>query len=139
MTLIANQRPIVAFPVDVWEKAKSKKELASWLDNYSQETEISPIFKTKDYLTLGEREIQVEIQLYANGEILALLPNTDLAAEGKTIDEAKHNLLLDIFDDYDYLASRREAIGEELLAQCNLLEELLKDADSQERFEENSK
>jgi hypothetical protein len=139
MTLIANQQPIIAFPVDVWEKAKSKKELTSWLDNYSQEAEILPILKMKDYLTLGGKEIQIEIQLYANGEILALLPNTDLAAEGKTIDEAKHNLLLDILDDYDYLASRRIALGEELLAQCNLLEELLKDADSQERFEENSK
>ncbi len=139
MTLIANQQPIIAFPVDVWEKAKNKEELASWLDKYSKESEISPILKMKDYLTLGEREIQVEIQLYANGEILALLPNTDIAAEGRTIDEAKHNLLLDIFDDYDYLASRREALGEELLAQCNLMEELLKNADSQERFEENSK
>ncbi|HIE30175.1 TPA: hypothetical protein EYP66_23160 [Candidatus Poribacteria bacterium] len=139
MTLIANQQPIIAFPVDVWEKAKSKRELMSWLDNYSQESEILPILKMKDYLTLGGKEIQIEIQLYANGEILALLPNTDLAAEGKTIDEAKHNLLLDILDDYDYLASRRIALGEELLAQCNLLEELLKDADSQERFEENSK
>ena len=139
MTLTANQQSIIAFPVDVWKKAKSKEELASWLDNYSQEAGISPILQMKDYLTLGEKEIQVEIQLYANGEILALLPNTDLAAEGKTIDEAKHNLLLDILDDYDYLASRRIALGEELLAQCNLLKELLKDADSQERFEENSK
>ena len=132
------QQPIIAFPVDVWEKAKSKEELASWLDEYSQEDEISPILKIKDYLTLGGRDIQVEIQLYANGDILALLPNTDLAAEGKTIDEAKHNLLLDIFDDYDYLASLREVLGEELLAQCNLMEELLKDADSQESSEENS-
>ena len=126
MTLIANQQPIIAFPVDVWEKAKSKEELAIWLDNYSQEAGISPILKMKDYLTLGEKEIQVEIQLYANGEILALLPNTDLAAEGKTIDEAKTNLLLGMLDDYDYLTCRGEILGEELLAQCNLLEELLK-------------
>ncbi len=139
MTLITNRQTIIAFPVDVWEKAKSKEELASWLDKYSKESKISPILKMKDYLTVGERDIQVEIQLYANGEILALLPNTDLAAEGNTIDEAKQNLLLDIFDDYDYLASRREALGEELLAQCNLMGELLKDADSQEGFEENSK
>ncbi|MBC8235787.1 hypothetical protein H8E77_40075 [bacterium] len=139
MTLIANQQPIIAFPVDVWEKAKSKKELTSWLDNYSQESEILPVLKMKDYLTLGGKEIQIEIQLYANGEILAILPNTDLAAEGKTIDEARHNLLLDILDDYDYLASQRIALGEELLAQCNLLGELLKDADSQEKFEENFK
>ena len=45
MTLIANQQPIIVFPVDVWEKAKSKKELAIWLDNYSQESEVSPILK----------------------------------------------------------------------------------------------
>jgi len=139
MTLIANQQPIIVFPVDVWEKAKSKKEPAIWLDNYSQESEVSPILKTTDSLTIGERSIQVEIQLYANGEILALLPNTDLTAEGKTIDEAKHNLLLDVLDDYDYLTFRRKALGEELLAQCKLLEELLKDANSQERFEKNSK
>jgi len=139
MTLIANQQPIIAFPVDVWEKAKSKEELTGWLDKYSQEAEISPILKMKDYLTVGKREIQVEIQLYANGEILALLPSTDIAAEGKTINEAKHNLLLDILDDYDYLSSRRESLGEEFLAQCNLIEELLKDVDSEKRIEANSK
>ena len=75
----------------------------------------------KDYLTIGKREILIEIQVYANEEILALLPNTDIAADGKTIDEAKHNLLLDISDDYDYLVSRREVLGEELSVQLYLL------------------
>ena len=130
MTLVTNQQPIVAFPADVWEKAKSKEELVNWLNKYSQETEISPILKMKDYLTIGKREIMIGIQVYANEEILALLPNTDIAADGKTIDEAKHNLLLDISDDYDYLVSRREVLGEELSAQLHLLEELLKDANN---------
>jgi hypothetical protein len=130
MTLVTNQQPIVAFPADVWEKAKSKEELLIWLNKYSQETEISPILKMKDYLTIGKREILIEIQVYANEEILALLPNTDIAADGKTIDEAKQNLLLDISDDYDYLVSRREVLGEELSAQLHLLEELLKGANN---------
>jgi len=39
-TLIANQQPIIAFPVDVWEKAGSKEELALWLDKYSQKYEV---------------------------------------------------------------------------------------------------
>ncbi|MDQ1327281.1 MAG: hypothetical protein QG641_561 [Candidatus Poribacteria bacterium] len=130
MTLVTNQQSIVAFPTDVWEKAKSKEELEKWLNKYAQETEISPILKMKDYLTIGKREILIEIQVYANKEILALLPNTDIAADGKTIDEAKHNLLLDISDDYDYLVSRREVLGEELSAQLHLLEEILKDANN---------
>jgi hypothetical protein len=130
MTLVTNQQPIVAFPADVWEKAESKEELVNWLNKYSQETEISPILKMKDYLVIGEGEILIEIQVYANEEILALLPNTDIAADGKTIDEAKQNLLLDISDDYDYLASRRETLGEKLSAQLHLLEELLKDANN---------
>ena len=130
MTLVTNQQPIVAFPADVWEKAKSKEELEKWLNKYSQETEISPILKMKDYLTIGKREILIEIQVYANEEILALLPNTDIAADGKTIDEAKHNLLLDISDDYDYLVSRREVLGKELSAQLHLLEELLENANN---------
>jgi len=130
MTLVTNQQPIVAFPADVWEKAKSKEELVNWLNKYSQETEISPILKMKDYLTIGKREIMIGIQVYANEEILALLPNTDIAADGKTIDEAKQNLLLDISDDYDYLVSRREFLGEELSAQLHLLEELLKGANN---------
>ena len=130
MMLVTNQQPIVAFPADVWEKAESKEELLNWLNKYSQETEISPILKMKDYMTIGKREILIEIQVYANEEILALLPNTDIAADGKTIDEAKHNLLLDISDDYDYLVSRQEFLGEELSAQLRLLEGLLKDANN---------
>jgi hypothetical protein len=125
MTLVTNQQPIVAFPADVWEKAKSKEELVNWLNKYSQEAEISPILKMKDSLAIGKREVLIEIQVYANEEILALLPNTDIAADGKTIDEAKHKLLLDISDDYDYLVSRREVLGKELSAQLHLLEELL--------------
>ncbi|MEK7396164.1 MAG: hypothetical protein AAB116_04415 [Candidatus Poribacteria bacterium] len=130
MALVTNQQPIVAFPADVWEKAKSKEELVNWLNKYSQEAEISPILKMKDYLNIGKKEVLIEIQVYANEEILVLLPNTDIAADGKTIDEAKHNLLLDISDDYDYLVSRREVLGKELSAQLHLLEELLKDADN---------
>ena len=130
MTLVTNQQPIVAFPADVWEKAKSKEELINWLNEYSQEAEISPILKMKDSLTIGKKEILIEIQVYANEEILALLPNTDIAADGKTIDEAKHNLLLDISDDYDYLVSRREVLGKELSAQLHLLEELLVNANN---------
>jgi len=125
MTLVTNQQPIVAFPADVWEKAKSKEELVNWLNKYSQEAEIAPILKMKDYLTIGKKEVLIEIQVYANEEILALLPNTDIAADGKTIDEAKHNLLLDISDDYDYLVSRREVLGKELSAQLHLLEEVI--------------
>lgn len=130
MTLVANQQPIVAFPADVWEKAKSKEELASWLNRYSQEDNISPILKMKDYLIIGKKEILIEIQVYANGEILALLPDTDIAADGKTIDEAKHSLLLDISDDYDYLVSRREVLGKELSAQLHLLQGLLESANN---------
>ena len=130
MTLVTNQQPIVAFPADVWEKAKSKEELVNWLNKYSQEAEISPILKMKDYLTIGKKEVLIEIQVYANEEILALLPNTDIAADGKTIDEAKHNLLLDISDDYDYLVSRREVLGKDLSAQLHLLEELLENANN---------
>jgi hypothetical protein len=130
MTLVTNQQPIVAFPADVWEKAKSKEELVNWLNKYSQEAEISPILKMKDYLTIGKKEVLIEIQVYANEEILALLPNTDIAADGKTIDEAKHNLLLDISDDYDYLVSRREVLGKELSAQLHLLEEFLENANN---------
>ena len=130
MTLVTNQQPIVAFPADVWEKAKSKEELVNWLNKYSQEAEISPILKMKDYLTIGKKEVLIEIQVYANEEILALLPNTDIAADGKTIDEAKHNLLLDISDDYDYLVSRREVLGKDLSAQLHLLEDLLENANN---------
>jgi hypothetical protein len=130
MTLVTNQQPIVAFPADVWEKAKSKEELVNWLNKYSQEAEISPILKMKDYLTIGKKEVLIEIQVYANEEILALLPNTDIAADGKTIDEAKHKLLLDISDDYDYLVSRREVLGKELSAQLHLLEEFLENANN---------
>ena len=130
MMLVTNQQSIVAFPADVWEKTKSKEELEKWLNKYAQETEISPILKIRDYLTIGKKEVLIEIQVYANEEILALLPNTDIAADGKTIDEAKHNLLLDISDDYDYLVSRQEVLGEELTAQLHLLEKLLKDANN---------
>jgi hypothetical protein len=130
MTLVTNQQPIVAFPADVWEKAKSKEELVNWLNKYSQEAEISPILRMKDYLTIGKKEVLIEIQVYANEEILALLPNTDIAADGKTIDEAKHNLLLDISDDYDYLVSRREVLGKDLSAQLHLLEDLLENANN---------
>lgn len=130
MVLVTNQQPIVAFPADVWEKAKSKEELVNWLNKYSQESEILPILKMKDYLTIGKKEILIEIQVYANEEILAILPNTDIAADGKTIDEAKQNLLFDIYDDYDYLKSRSELLGERLSAQLQLLEELLEVADN---------
>ena len=100
------QDRFVAFPSHIWEKAQSKEELAVWLITASQEEETPPVMVVKDYLTLPNGDIPIELHLYPNGDILALLPNTDLAADGNNFEEAKQNLLLAIKDDYSYLSQR---------------------------------
>ncbi len=125
MSMNMKQERFVAFPAHIWEKAHSKEELAAWLATASQEEEMPPVVVVKDYLTLSNGEIPIEFHLFPNGDILALLPNTDLAAEGNNFEEAKQNLLLAIKDDYAYLSQRREALGPELLDQLKFLEENL--------------
>jgi hypothetical protein len=113
------QERFVAFPANVWENAGSKEELEKWLATTSEEDEMSPVVIVTDYL----REICIQLQLFPNGDILAVLPNTDLAADGTDFEEAKQNLLLAIQDDYAYLSQRRDALGPEHLAQLKFLEE----------------
>ena len=125
MLMNMKQDRFVAFPSHIWEKAHSKEELAAWLVTASQEEEMSPVVVVKDYLTLSNGEIPIEFHLFPNGDILALLPNTDLAAEGNNFEEAKQNLLLAITDDYAYLSQRRDALGPELLDQLKFLDENL--------------
>lgn len=125
MSTHTEQDRFVAFPAHIWEKAQNKEELAAWLMTVSQEEEIAPVVVVKDYLTLPNGDIPIELHLYPNGDILALLPNTDLAADGNHFEEAKQNLLLAIKDDYGYLSQRRDALGQELLDQLKFLEEKL--------------
>ena len=123
-TLIKPDR-FVAFPVSIWEKAQSKEELADWLMTVSQEEETFPVIAVRDYLTLPKGDVPIELQLFPNGDTLAVLPQTDLAAEGNNFEEAKQNLLLVIQDDFTYLSQRRDALGKELLEQLKFLEEKL--------------
>ncbi|MBI1928108.1 hypothetical protein HYR99_28170 [Candidatus Poribacteria bacterium] len=125
MSTHTKQDRFVAFPAHIWEKAQSKEELAAWLMTASQEEEMPPVGVVKDYLTLPNGDIPIELHLSPNGDILALLLNTDLAADGNNFEEAKQNLLLAIKDDYGYLSQRRDALGQELLDQLKFLEEKL--------------
>lgn len=122
MSTLSNKERIVIFPFNVWKKAKKKEDLADWLSSYSTAEEPDPLLELEDYLYLPKGKVQIEIRLYANGEILATLPNTDLAAEGNTVKEAKDNLKADIEDDYTYLKKRRNTLGEPLRSQLSLLE-----------------
>jgi hypothetical protein len=125
MSINMNPDRFIAFPVSIWEKAQSKEELAAWLMTVSQKEEMSPLLVVKDYLTLPKGNIPIELQLFPNGDILAVLPQTDLAAEGDNFEEAKQNLLIAVKDDYAYLSQRREALGKELSEQLKFLEEKL--------------
>ena len=125
---MAKEKPVVVFPAEVWKKAHTKEELVAWLDRYVQDDEPQPVLIFKDMLAVAEVEIPVEIQVFANGDILALLPNTDLAAEAPDVEQAKINLSCIIEDDYAYLSERRPLLDPHLEGQLRKLENLLGNA-----------
>jgi hypothetical protein len=125
---MAKEKPVVVFPAEVWKKAHTKEDLAAWLDRYLQDDEPQPVLVFKDMLPVAGVEVPVEIQVFANGDILALLPDTDLAAEGSDLEQAKVNLLRTIEDDYAYLFKRRDLLNQHLTGQLHRLENLFGDA-----------
>lgn len=125
---MAKKRPVVVFPAEVWKKAHTKEDLADWLDRYAKEDEPQPVLTFKDMLTVAGAEVVVEIRVFANGDILALLPDTDLAAEGADVEQAKANLLQAVEDDYAYLSERRGLLDQRLTGQLHKLEGLFGDA-----------
>ncbi len=123
MSTDIKQDRFVAFPIHIWEKAKSKDELENWLITASQEEDMHPVVVVKDYLSLPNGDVPIELQLFPNGDTLAILPNTDIAAEGENFEAAQKNLLLAIEDDFAYLSQRRGGLGKELLDQLKFLEQ----------------
>ena len=77
-----------------------------------------------DYISFGDRKIKIKLRV-RKGEVLAILPKTDLADSGESIEEAKENLKRTIEIDWEHLSQDRENLSEALSKQLSYFEEIL--------------
>jgi hypothetical protein len=126
---------IVSFPLDIWQKAKSKDDLQAWLltiypeleaEFKNQEKEVSVRYKL-DYVDFPQKQLSILLEFSDEAdddEVIALIPQRGFLASGNTSEEAKENLLRSMEEDYLRLRNRRDFLGEKLLSKLEFLEQL---------------
>jgi len=114
--------------LEIWEKAKSIKEIDKWvLFHYPQVVDRKRkkgISFMTDFLFLKDKKIEIKLKIEKD-EVLAVLPHTDIADSGDDAEEAKKNLKRTIEIDYEHLSQDRVALSDRLLDQLKYLEGLI--------------
>jgi len=87
----------------------------------SQEKVRFPLTLT-DLLELRDRRISIRIEIYENGTVAFLEADDDFFAEGRTIKEAKGNLLKSLEDELGFLHEHRDELGTDLKEKYRLLQ-----------------
>lgn len=125
----------VSFPLDIWQKAKSKEDLQAWLltihpeleaEFRNQEEEVSIRYKL-DCIDFPQKRLSILLEFSdeANDdEMIALIPQRGFFASGNTPEEAKENLLRSMEEDYLRLRNQRDLLGKKLLSKLEFLEQL---------------
>ncbi|MFQ6044196.1 MAG: hypothetical protein ACE5PV_25360 [Candidatus Poribacteria bacterium] len=125
----------VSFPLDIWQKAKSKEDLQAWLltihpeleaEFRNQEEEVSIRYKL-DCIDFPQKRLSILLEFSdeANDdEVIALIPQRGFFASGNTPEEAKENLLRSMEEDYLRLRNQRDLLGKKLLSKLEFLEQL---------------
>ena len=125
----------VSFPLDIWQKAKSKEDLQAWIltthpeleaEFRNQEEEVSIRYEL-DYIDFPQKRLSILLEFSdeANDdEVIALIPQRGFFAPGNTSEEAKENLLRSMEEDYLRLRNQRDLLGKKLLSKLEFLGQL---------------
>lgn len=125
----------VSFPLDIWQKAKSKDDLQAWLltthpeleaEFQNQEEEVSIRYEL-DYIDFPRKRLPILLEFSDEAdddEVIALIPQRGFFASGNTSEEAKENLFRSMEEDYLRLRNQRDLLGKKLLSKLAFLEQL---------------
>lgn len=80
----------------------------------------------QDVLTMGSRQIPIRIEIHEESTLAYLEADEDFFAEGKTIKEAKENLLQGLCDELEFFERHASELSDELRHKYELIQELLK-------------
>ena len=79
-----------------------------------------------DVLEFRSREVLIGIEIYENSTVAFLEADDDFFAEGRTIKEAKENLVKSLEDELSFLDKHRDELGAELQEKQQRLEAVLR-------------
>ena len=78
----------------------------------------------RDYLSIGKRKARVKIEIHEDKVISFLDGEEDFFAEGRTVKEAKDNLITVMLDEKEFFERHKEELGKPLITKYQKLLEL---------------
>jgi hypothetical protein len=89
--------------------------------SFCEEENFIPVLEFDREVSFPREKASVSISIYANGDILAKLKDTDIAAEGASIEEAIAALKLEIEEEYYFLREMKENLSNHLKKQFDVI------------------
>ncbi|MBM3240557.1 hypothetical protein FJZ31_30095 [Candidatus Poribacteria bacterium] len=124
---------VIQFPVDVWKKAKSKRDLEAWIKFMYPELQDmlkgdeEPLRYEMDYIDFPKGRVAILLEFSdeeSDSEVIAFIPKFGFIASGNTSEEAKENLRISMEDDYLRWNKEEKSLGQNLLSKLQFLEKL---------------
>jgi len=124
---------VIQLPVDVWKKAKSKRDLEAWIKfMYPELQDIlkgdeEPLRYEIDYIDFPKRQVAILLEFSdeeSDSEVIAFIPKFGFIASANTSEEAKENLRSSMENDYLRWKKEEESLGQNLLSKLQFLEKL---------------
>jgi len=124
---------VIQFPVDVWKKAKSKRDLEAWIKFMYPELQDmlkgdeEPLRYEMDYIDFPKGRVAILLEFSdeeSDSEVIAFIPKFGFIASANTSEEAKENLRSSMENDYLRWNKEEKSLGQNLLSKLQFLEKL---------------
>jgi len=125
----------VSFPLDIWQKAKSKEDLQAWILTIHPELEAElrnqaedmSVRYELDYIDFPQKRLSILLEFSDDAnddEVIALIPQHGFLGSSNTSEEAKENLFCSMEEYYSRWRNQRDLLGKKLLSKLEFLEQL---------------
>lgn len=89
--------------------------------SFCEEENFIPVLEFDREVSFPREKANISISIFANGDILAKLKDTDITAEGPSIEEAIAAIKLEIEEEYCFLKEMRDNLSNHLKKQFDII------------------
>ncbi len=103
------------------DSVTSGKDMADMLRTSSEQAEFMPVLEFEVEAIFLKGKAIIEVSIFANGDILAKLADTDITANGYSVEEAIASIKLEIEEEYQFFKEMEDCLSAHLKKQFEIV------------------
>lgn len=102
-------------------RGEPSEELENFKEICSKKKDFIPVVELDRDIKFPKRKAEIKVCIFANGDVVAKLKDTDICAEGHTIEEAIEALKLEVDEEYHFFQEIKKQIPDRLKKQFDVI------------------